>query len=57
MYSRRSFVGGTAAFIKELSIVLTMTDASFGRISARLRTFRLYVQNIPSNETEFTDDI
>ena len=47
VYSHKNFSGTTAAFIKELSIVLTMTDASFGRISARLRTFTLLL-NTPS---------
>ena len=59
VYSHTSFSGTTAAFIKELSIVLTMTDLSFGRISARLRTFTLLL-NTPSGPgapVEDTDSI
>jgi hypothetical protein len=47
VYSHTSFSGTTAAFIKELSIVLTMTDGSFGRISARLRSFALLMNTPP----------
>ena len=57
VYSSKTSSGATTAFIKELSIVLTMTDSSFGRISARLRTFTLYVQDNASGVDEITDGI
>jgi hypothetical protein len=57
VYSNKNSSGATTRFIKELSIVLTMTEASFGRISARLRTFTLYVQSTASGVGETTDEI
>jgi hypothetical protein len=57
VYSSKTSSGATAAFIKELSIILTMTDSSFGRISARLRTFTLYVQDNASGVGEIADEI
>ena len=44
VYSHGSYSGPTEeGFIKELSVVLTMTAASYGDISVRLRTFTLFL--------------
>ena len=57
VYSNKSSSGTTPAFIKELSILLTTTEVSFGRISARLRAFTLYLQSTASGVGEVAGEI
>jgi hypothetical protein len=57
VYSHKNFSGPTAAFIKELSVVLTMTEASFGRISARVRTFTLFLLTTTPGADVLLEDV
>ena len=56
VYSKGTFSGvAGGAFIKELSVILTMTDGRVGWISARIRFFTLFLQSSMPNEAEDID--